>query len=225
MSEDLLLIVADDETGPRIARFASDGPWRCDTVELGRSALALVLQRRPRLLLLNAPQVDHSHTVFCRTLSEFRERQNMLVVGLTSPNDTKGRLRLLDSGADDCWVEPYHSEEFRLRLKRISERLSFARSNQVIESHGIILDVEQHKVRVDGTLVPLTPTQFNVLRHFMEHRSQTFSRTDLLNRVWRAPHLQPETVTACVRDICRALARAGRPATIRTVGRGGYRLD
>jgi two-component system phosphate regulon response regulator PhoB len=90
----------------------------------------------------------------------------------------------------------------------------------------IELDVEAHRVRRAGNPVQLGPTEFRLLRHFMEHPGRVFSRERLLDAVWNHdPDIDARTVDVHIRRLRKALNEGGHADVIRTVRSAGYSLD
>jgi two-component system phosphate regulon response regulator PhoB len=83
-----------------------------------------------------------------------------------------------------------------------------------------------HKVRRGGTAVAVGPTEFKLLRHFLEHPGHVFSRERLLDAVWgRDSDIEARTVDVYVRRLRRAINMPGKDDLIRTVRSAGYALD
>src|SRR5439155_18885966 len=90
----------------------------------------------------------------------------------------------------------------------------------------IEMDVEAHRVRRAGIPVQLGPTEFRLLRHFMENPGRVFSRERLLDSVWsHDSDIDARTVDVHVRRLRKALNESGLPDVIRTVRSAGYSLD
>jgi len=88
------------------------------------------------------------------------------------------------------------------------------------------MDVAAHRVRRNGDQVALGPTEFRLLKHFLEHPGRVFSRERLLDAVWsHDPDIDARTVDVHVRRLRQALNSSGRPDLIRTVRSAGYSLD
>jgi two-component system phosphate regulon response regulator PhoB len=88
------------------------------------------------------------------------------------------------------------------------------------------MDVGAHKVRRAGKGVALGPTEFRLLRFFLEHPGRVFSRERLLDAVWsHDPEIDVRTVDVHVRRLRKALNDDGGPDLIRTVRAAGYSLD
>ena len=90
----------------------------------------------------------------------------------------------------------------------------------------IARDVQAHRVRRGGKPVQLGPTEFRLLRHFMEHPGRVFSRERLLEAVWpHDPDIDARTVEVHIRRLRKTLNEGDRADLIRTVRSAGYSLD
>ena len=88
------------------------------------------------------------------------------------------------------------------------------------------MDVTAHRVRRGGDQIALGPTEFRLLRHFLEHPGRVFSRERLLDTVWsHDPEIDVRTVDVHVRRLRQALNAGDRPDLLRTVRSAGYSLD
>ena len=86
------------------------------------------------------------------------------------------------------------------------------------------MDLVQHKVRRGGRSIALGPTEFRLLRHFLENPARVFSRERLLDAVWgRDRDIEPRTVDVHIRRLRQAINVEGRPELIRTVRRPAMR--
>jgi two-component system phosphate regulon response regulator PhoB len=88
------------------------------------------------------------------------------------------------------------------------------------------MDVTAHRVRRSGVQVALGPTEFRLLKHFLEHPGRVFSRERLLDAVWaHDSDIDIRTVDVHVRRLRQAINAGDRPDLIRTVRSAGYSLD
>src|ERR1041384_591156 len=96
------------------------------------------------------------------------------------------------------------------------ERLSYA---------DLEMDVVSHRVKRGGTAVALGPTEFRLLRHFLEHPGRVFSRERLLDSVWgQDSDIELRTVDVHIRRLRKAINHGGRADIIPTVRSAGYAL-
>ena len=95
-----------------------------------------------------------------------------------------------------------------------------------LEFAGIAMDTTAHRVTRDGRIVQLGPTEFRLLRHFMEHPGRVFSREQLLDSVWgKDVYVEARTVDVHIRRLRMALNGESNTDLIRTVRAAGYALD
>src|SRR3546814_15038615 len=85
------------------------------------------------------------------------------------------------------------------------------------------MDTVVHKVRRNGSMVPLGPTEFRLLRHFLEHPGWVFSRERLLDSVWgQDTDIELRSVDVHIRRLRKAINVNGAPDIIRTVRSAGF---
>jgi two-component system phosphate regulon response regulator PhoB len=88
------------------------------------------------------------------------------------------------------------------------------------------MDLAEHRVKRAGDSLALGPTEFRLLRHFLEHPGRVFSRERLLDSVWgRDADIEARTVDLHIRRLRKAINHGDRPDIIRTVRSAGYALD
>jgi len=86
--------------------------------------------------------------------------------------------------------------------------------------------VAGHKVKRGGAPVALGPTEFRLLRHFLEHPGRVFSRERLLDSVWgQDSEIELRTVDVHIRRLRKAINAGQKADIIRTVRSAGYALD
>jgi len=112
------------------------------------------------------------------------------------------------------------------RVGAVLRRVRPALAGEQLAYADIEMDVAAHRVRRNGEQVPLGPTEFRLLRHFLEHPGHVFSRERLLDAVWsHDPDIDARTVDVHVRRLRQALNQGSKPDLIRTVRSAGYALD
>jgi two-component system phosphate regulon response regulator PhoB len=91
---------------------------------------------------------------------------------------------------------------------------------------GLEMDTAAHRVRHEGRAIPLGPTEYRLLRHFLRHPEKVFSREQLLEGVWpQNEEIEMRTVDVHIRRLRGALSNAGAGDLIRTIRSEGYSLD
>ena len=222
-----ILIVEDEASLITLLRYnlEKEGFEVGEAVD-GEEALFMLRERRPDLVVLDWMLPSLSGIEVCRRIRRAPEIKNLPVIMLTARGEETDRIRGLDSGADDYIVKPFSPSELIARIRAVLRRLRPALSEEVIIYRDIRMDLAAHKVTRDGQLIHLGPTEFRLLRHFLEHPGRVFSREQLLDSVWgQDVYLESRTVDVQVRRLRQALNSGDRPDLIRTVRSAGYSLD
>src|SRR3569623_1682583 len=180
---------------------------------------------RARLLLVEDDQA------LIELLRWHFEREGFEVVQTA---DGEEALMLADERAPDVvildWmIEGIPGIEVCRRLRRrpgtanVPILMLTARGEEAARVRG--LETGAHRVRRGGTAIPLGPTEFRLLRHFLEHPRHVFSRERLIAAVWEHDsEIDSRTVDVHIRRLRKAMSGTG-PDLIRTVRSAGYSLD
>jgi two-component system phosphate regulon response regulator PhoB len=162
----------------------------------------------------------------CRRLRRRSTTSNVPIVMLTARGEESDRIRGFDTGADDYVTKPFSPRELVARVGAVLRRVRPALAGEQLGYADIEMDVAAHRVRRGGKQVPLGPTEFRLLKHFLEHPGRVFSRERLLESVWtHDPDIDARTVDVHVRRLRQALNADDQPDLIRTVRSAGYSLD
>jgi two-component system phosphate regulon response regulator PhoB len=192
----------------------------------GEEALLLASETPPDLVLLDWMIEGVSGIEVCRRLRRRPETANVPIIMLTARGEETDRVRGLETGADDYVTKPFSPRELVARVGAVLRRVRPALAGEHLSYGDIEMDVGNHKVRRGGSLVQLGPTEFRLLRHFLEHPGRVFSRERLLDSVWgQDSDIEPRTVDVHIRRLRKAINDKGRSDIIRTVRSAGYALD
>jgi two-component system phosphate regulon response regulator PhoB len=188
--------------------------------------LILVDEVKPDVILLDWMIEGISGIEVCRRLRRRSTTSNVPIMMLTARGEESDRIRGLETGADDYVTKPFSPRELLARVSAVLRRVRPALAGEQLSYADIEMDVAAHRVRRDGTPVPIGPTEFRLLKHFLEHPGRVFSRERLLDAVWsHDPDIDARTVDVHVRRLRQALNGDGRTDLIRTVRSAGYSLD
>jgi two-component system phosphate regulon response regulator PhoB len=192
----------------------------------GEEAMLLLEEREPDLILLDWMLPELSGIELCRRLRRRPGTAHLPIIILTARTEEPDRLRGLETGADDFVTKPFSPAELVARIRAVLRRVRPAFASQLLSFHDLQMDLTAHRVFRGTREVHLSPTEFRLLRHFLEHPGRVFSRAQLLDRVWGAEQdIELRTVDATIRRLRRALNAGGEDDLLRTVRAEGYSLD
>ena len=192
----------------------------------GEEALLLAQENAPDIVLLDWMVEGLSGIEVCRRLRRMPETANVPIIMLTARGEEEDRVRGLETGADDYVTKPFSPRELVARVGAVLRRVRPALAGEALVYADLEMDTVGHKVKRSGTTVPLGPTEFRLLKHFLEHPGWVFSRERLLDSVWgHDSDIEPRTVDVHIRRLRKAINEGGRPDIIRTVRSAGYALD
>ena len=223
---DLLLIEDDEAIAELIVwHFAREGFSVRQTPD-GEQALILVEERVPDIVLLDWMIESLPGIEVCRRLRRNPKSANVPIIMLTARGEEEDRIRGLETGADDYVTKPFSPRELVARVSAVLRRLRPALAGEMLSYADIELDSVAHKVVRAGQIVAMGPTEFRLLRHFMEHPGRVFSRGQLLDSVWgQDSDIELRTVDVHIRRLRKAINLPGTSDIIRTVRSAGYALD
>ncbi len=225
MTDHPLILVIEDETSlTTLLRYnlESEG-FRVASVENGTDAMAAIAGAKPDLVLLDWMLPGLSGIEICRKIRRDPETHEVPVILLTARGEESDRVRGLDCGADDYVVKPFGVSELIARIGAVLRRARPGSDASALGVGDITVDLASHRVVRNGREVHLGPTEYRLLRHFMEHPGRVLSRDHLLEALWgRAVHIERRTVDVHVRRLRQALNDKGEEDVIRTVRSAGY---
>ncbi|MEQ8286358.1 phosphate regulon transcriptional regulator PhoB [Thalassospira sp.] len=193
----------------------------------GDEALKILAETHVDLVLLDWMLPVMSGIEVCRQIRRKPESRDLPVIMVTARGEEGDRIRGLDTGADDYVTKPFAIGELLARIRALLRRSGPAQPQGQLVYCDIEMDLAAHRVSRNGKAIHLGPTEFRLLRYFLEHPGRVFSREQLLNAVW-GPNIYVETRTVDVhiRRLRKALNDVkGTRDIIRTVRAAGYALD
>ena len=222
-----VLIVEDETALVELRRYnLEQSGFRVSVAYDGEEALASVQEDVPDLVLLDWMLPLMSGIEVCRQLRRRPETRGIPIIMLTARGEEGDKLRGLDSGADDYVTKPFSPSELIARIRAVLRRIRPALADEALSYADIVMDLVAHRVTRAGKPVHLGPTEFRLLRHFMEHPGRVFSREQLLDAVWgKDVYVEARTVDVHIRRLRKALNGEDELDLIRTVRSAGYALD
>lgn len=225
--ETSVLIVEDEVAIVTLLRYNLEREgFRVYSTGDGEEAVAMVKDYKPDIVVLDWMLPSMSGVDICKQLRWSPETKTIPIIMLSARGEEADRIRGLNAGADDYIVKPFSPAELIARIRAVFRRFRPALSEKTLSFAGIKMDVSAHKITRDGAEIHLSPTEFSLLRYFLEHPNRVFSREQLLDAVWGHDiYVELRTVDVHVRRLRKGLDHDGKqPDLIRTIRSAGYAL-
>jgi two-component system response regulator ResD len=222
------LLVDDHEDVRRLVkdRLVANG-FEVAEAATGEAALDMLASRSFDVVVLDVhlPGVDGFSVL--RTI---RQTSQTPVVLLTAAGDEMDRVLGLEIGADDYVVKPFSPRELVARVRAVLRRTKQEQDQPqaTIAVGDLVIDLAARTVTLKGEVLVLTPRSFDLLAFLAARPGRTFSRDELLQKVWKS---EPEwqnaaTVTEHIHRLRRQIEEnPDAPLHLMTVRGSGYRFD
>jgi two-component system phosphate regulon response regulator PhoB len=225
MVRERILVIEDEPDIAEVLQYNLEKEgFVVELARRGDAGLEALRREPPDLVVLDLmlPGVDGLE--LARIVRRDAAISRLPIVMLTARGEELDRIVGLELGADDYISKPFSPREVVLRIKAVLRRRQPEEAAaDRLEVGGIELDVSGHQLRVRGREMPLTATEFRLLRLLMERGGRVQTRGQLLSDVWGyAEDIDSRTVDTHIRRLRRKLGpEADRIETVIGVG---YRL-
>jgi two-component system, OmpR family, phosphate regulon response regulator PhoB len=219
-----ILIVEDEPSMVELLRYnlESEG-FQVSSALDGEEAMLLIEEQKPDMVLLDWMLPKLSGIEICRRLRRDQEFRNLPVIMITARGEESDRVRGLDVGADDYVSKPFSPAELMARIRAVLRRHNPNIDDDSITVADINMDLVAYKVSRNGRELHLGPTEFKLLRFFMERAGRVLTREQLLDGVWgQNVYVEDRTVDVHIRRLRKALNGDEDVDMIRTVRAVGY---
>lgn len=226
LASQTVLIVDDDKEVVRLMRaYLERAGYRVLVAYDGETAVHQLRREAPDLLLLDLMLPGKDGFEITRWVRADAQLASLPIIMLTARVDDVDKIVGLELGADDYVTKPYNPREVLARV-RARLRDQGPASPQVIRVGGITMDSSRHEVRVDGRVVELTPSEYNLLGVFLQHPGIVFSRQELIERALGADFEGIDrTLDSHIRNLRQKIEPNPRqPAYVETIYGIGYRF-
>jgi two-component system, OmpR family, KDP operon response regulator KdpE len=155
----------------------------------GEDGLQMIMGKKPDIVLLDLglPDTDGAHV-----LSRLRQWSSVPVIILSVRNAEEDIVRLLDSGADDYLIKPFNTGELVARMRVALRHRAPGQSEEVFITGRLAVRLLDREVRVGGALVKMTPTEYAIIRLFVQHAGRILTHGQILKEVW-GPNAEADT--------------------------------
>ncbi|WP_041083710.1 response regulator transcription factor [Thermotoga profunda] len=218
-----ILVVEDNQDLLRsVVRFLTKEGYSVDESTDGDEGLDMALENRYDCIVLDVmlPGVDGFE--FVQTLRENQIETPVLM--LTALDAVDDKVKGLSSGADDYLTKPFDFRELLARIKSLIRRSNLTKGEEVVFK-DLRLNSRTRQVKIKDEIVKLSKREFDLLELFLRNPDLTFSRDELIERVWEnEKEIRSNVVDVYVLYLRNKLKPYGYDKHIETVAGLGYRF-
>ena len=226
MASTVLIVEDDPDTVKLVSLYLQRDGHKVLSAHDGVEGLRLARNARPDLVVLDLMLPRLGGIEVCRAL---RQESTVPVVMVTARVVEEDRLRGLDLGADDYVTKPFSPRELAARIRAVLRRTAadaLERGPAEIAHSGVTVDLHRRTVYANGATASLTPTEYGILVMLMKEPERTFSREQIIDRVFGFDFQGfDRTVDAHVANLRRKIRPPDGPDHIQTVYGVGYRFS
>ena len=222
-----ILVVDDEQDLLEILKFnlETDG-YLVDTANSAEEALSMNLEHYD-LLLLDVMMGGMSGFAMARKLKAEPATKDIPIIFLTARDTENDTVTGFNLGADDYISKPFSNMELLMRVKAILRRtMKNTENDSLIPFQDALLDTVSQCIRKDGETIPLTYTEFAILKLLVSHRKKIYSLDNIYESVWKEEPVGDSTIMVHIKNIRRKLGDDSRnPRYIRTAWGKGYYVE
>ena len=198
------------------------------TADNGTSAMHTLRHEKPDLLILDLMLPDRDGWDITRSIRQDKRLSAIPIIMLTARVDNSDKIVGLELGADDYVTKPFNPREIVARVRALLRRRQLDQAEQIayLKVGSLQLDMGPRTLTLNGKLIEVTPTEFNLLKIFMESPGHTFGREDLLEKAFGYGYEGfGRTLDTHIRNLRKKIEPDPKhPTYIQTVYSIGYRL-
>ncbi len=221
----MIWCVEDDATIRDIEVYAlTSTGFEAKGFEDGVSFWDALQKERPELVVLDVMLPGMDGVELLKKIRASAQFGDLPVIMATAKGAEYDKIQSLDLGADDYVVKPFGVMELISRIKAVLRRYHPVKSENLLQMSGIVLNLDERILTIDGLRVQLTYKEFELLHQFMSHPGMAFTRDQLFADVWGMDYAgETRTLDMHIRTLRQKLGKYGE--LIETVRNVGYRME
>lgn len=219
----IILVIDDELSIRRFLHTVLSGEFSLHEAENGHAGLAAAATVRPDVILLDLGLPDLDGIEVIRRIREWSQVP-IIVLSVREREDDK--VAALDAGADDYLTKPFGVGELLARIRAALRRAVKGVAEPVFISGDLTVDLGRRVVSIRDDEIPLTPTEYDLLRLLVTHAGKVLTHSQILKQIWGIAYLeQPHVLRVNISNLRRKIeADPSRPRHITTEPGVGYRL-
>lgn len=222
-----ILIVEDEQPIRNMVGFAlGRAGFELREAADAEQAYAEIDRKRPELILMDWMLPGTSGLELVRRLQRDANTQSIPVIMLTARNEESDKISGFSAGVDDYISKPFSPAELIARIQAVLRRSRNSVAADSLAFEGLTLDPLSHRVTANGVELEFGPTEFRLLKFFMQHPDRVYTREQLLDNAWgRNVYVEERTVDVHILRLRKTLAPHHFDHYIQTVRGAGYRFS
>lgn len=213
------ILVCDDEELIRelIKEYIENEGYTCDLASDGNEAIELCEDNDYDLIIMDImmPSMDGYTAV-----KEIKKFKNIPIIMLSARKEEFDKLQGFDLGIDDYVTKPFSPKELMARIKAVTKRNS---KEDILSVGNIEINNLSHEVKIDGNVVDMTSTQFDLLSLFLNNQGVALSRDKIIESIWGYDYeAEDRTIDAHIKLLRSKLGRYRN--SIKTIRKVGYKF-
>ena len=225
MAHKILIVEDEPEIRELLSFTLSREGYDVLEAETAEAALLKMDSRMPDLAVVDWMLPGMDGVELARRVRRDEVGSDLPIIMLTARGDEPDKLKSFASGVDDYITKPFSPRELLARVKALLRR-SGAPENNLLEACGITLNLDSHRITIQGNDVHTGPTEYRLLELLMRNPDRAFDRNQLLDRVWgRSVYVEERTVDVHILRLRKLLKPYGLDRTVQTVRSVGYRFS
>ena len=221
----MIWCVEDDQSIRDIELYAlNSAGFETRGFEDGLSFWEALSKDKPELIVLDVMLPGMDGIEILTKMKESAEFCNIPVIMATAKGQEYDRIHGLDLGADDYMLKPFSIIELLSMVKAVLRRSQPQQVSKLLKTGGLVVNLDEHTVMIDGSKVRLTYKEFELLRIFLSHPGMVYTREQLFAQVWQMDYMgDSRTLDSHIRTLRQKLDGYGK--MIETVRNVGYRWE
>lgn len=177
----------------------------------------------PHLVLMDISLPFYNGYYWC---SEIRKVSKVPVIFLSSASENMNIVMAMNMGGDDFIAKPFDFSVLSAKVQAMLRRAyAFAGQTSLLEHRGVILNLSDTSLEVNGEKVELTKNEFRILQILFEHRDETVSREEIMKHLWDGDcFVDDNTLAVNMARLRKKLQEKGLEQFITTKKGLGYQL-
>ena len=181
-----ILVVEDDRSVSRMLQAVlENNGYQVLTAQTCQQGILMLSSHVPDLVVLDLglPDMDGEELIRVARLNSM-----VPIIVLSARADETDKVSALDLGANDYITKPFGTEELLARVRtslRINRmNLQASVPDSVFSLGGLVIDYERRRVCIDGTLIHMTQTEYNILSFLSQHSGKAMTYSSIVNAIW-----------------------------------------